>query len=109
MQKEIYWLKNNKIFRFLKVTGILIIPVILFFLPLQAVENNHSICIYKNLTGFECWGCGMTRAILSAIHFQFDKAFVYNRLVIIVLPLLFYIWLKTLKNLWYGAAEMNKN
>jgi hypothetical protein len=51
----------------------------------------------------------MTRAILSAIHFQFTNAFHYNKLVIIVLPLLIYIWFKTLFTLWSGEIFQFKN
>jgi hypothetical protein len=109
MQKEIYWLKNKKLFRFLKIAGVLLIPVLLFLVPLQSLENQHSICLYKNLTGYECFGCGMTRAVVSAIHFQFEKAFHYNRLFLIVLPLLFYIWSRTLINLWSGTTAFLKN
>ena len=59
-------------------------------------ENGQdSICLFKNITGSDCYGCGMTRAILSALHFRLDNAFHYNKLFVIVLPLLVYIWTKT--------------
>ncbi|MEI6050540.1 MAG: DUF2752 domain-containing protein [Bacteroidota bacterium] len=66
------------------------------------LKNQHSICLFKNLTGYECYGCGMTRAVLSAIHLQFENAFHYNKLFLIVLPLLIYIWGKTLMNVRNG-------
>ncbi|MDR1341225.1 MAG: DUF2752 domain-containing protein [Prevotellaceae bacterium] len=46
--------------------------------------------------GHDCYGCGMTRAVISAIQFDFNSACIYNKLVVIVLPLLMYIWIKTL-------------
>ena len=82
----------------------MLIPVVLYFLPLDWLKNQHSICLYKNLTGHECYGCGMTRAILSALHLQFENAFHYNKLFIIILPLLIYIWAKTIFDLWSGQA-----
>lgn len=103
MQKEIYWSENKNIFRIIKITGILLIPVLLYLIPLEWLKNQHSVCIYKNITGNECYGCGMTRAVLSAIHFQFMNAFNYNKLFIIVFPLLIYIWAKTLANIGFGT------
>ena len=37
-------------------------------------------CPIRWLTGISCAGCGMTRAILYAVCFQFDKAFYYHPL-----------------------------
>jgi hypothetical protein len=101
MQKGIYWLKDNKTIRIIKIAAILIMPVALYFVPLEWVKNQHSVCLFKNLTGMECYGCGMTRAILSAIHLQFENAFHFNKLFLIVFPLLIYIWAKTLLTLWH--------
>jgi hypothetical protein len=92
MQKAIYWSKNNKLYLKIKIAGILLIPALLYFIPLQWLERQHSICIFKLLTGKECYGCGMTRAVLSALHFNFNNAFNYNKLIVIVLPLLIFIW-----------------
>jgi hypothetical protein len=104
MQKGTYWLENKKLFRYLMITGIVLIPVVLYFVPLEWLKSQNSICLYKNLTGNECYGCGMTRAIISAIHLKFEKAFYYNKLFLIVLPILTYIWVKTLINIWYGEV-----
>ncbi len=35
-------------------------------------------CIFKHFLNVECLGCGMTRAILSAIKFDFKVAFMYH-------------------------------
>lgn len=96
MQKETYWLKVKRYKPLLITTGIILIPVAIYFIPLDWIKDQHSICLYKNLTGHECIGCGMTRATLSAIHFQFGDAYKYNKLFIIVFPLLVYIWGKTI-------------
>jgi hypothetical protein len=100
MLKGTYWLKTKKHFQLLKSVGLIFIPAVLYIVPAEWLENQHSICIYKNLTGNECYGCGMTRAIISAMHFQFEKAFQYNKLFVIVLPLLIYIWIKTVIKSW---------
>jgi hypothetical protein len=89
-------LKNNKIYLKIKIAGILLIPALLFFIPIQWLEKQNSVCIFKLITGKECYGCGMTRAVLSVLHFNFCNAFNFNKLVVIVLPLLIYIWVDLL-------------
>jgi len=96
MHRVVYWLNNSKQLRIIEISGVLLIPVFLFVVPLEWVKEQHSICLYKLLTGHECIGCGMTRAVLSVLHFQFENAFLFNKLVLVIFPLLVYIWFKTL-------------
>jgi len=35
-------------------------------------------CIFYEITGWKCPGCGMTRAVFSILHFNFKEAFYYN-------------------------------
>lgn len=35
-------------------------------------------CLFKHIFGIECIGCGMTRAILSALKFNLKSAFMYH-------------------------------
>jgi hypothetical protein len=106
MQKGTYLLKNNNLLKILKSIGVLVIPAALFFVPLEWLKNQNSVCLFKNLTGNECYGCGMTRAIFSAIHFRFEDAFHYNKLFLVVLPLLIYIWAKTILSLWPRSESL---
>ena len=49
-------------------------------------------CIWKTLFGLECPGCGLTRAFIHLINFNFIEAFRSNWLIYVVLPLtLFFI------------------
>lgn len=89
------WLKSKTLLGQIKGTGILLIPVALYFVPIDSLDRQHSICLFKNIFGIDCYGCGMTRAILSALHFHFDNAFNYNKLFVIILPLLVYFWTMT--------------
>lgn len=70
------------------------IPVLLYCIPQERIMHGHSICLFRNFFGTECYGCGMTRALFSLLHFDFGAAWDYNRLVIVVAPLLLYIYLK---------------
>lgn len=51
----------------------------------------------KVLLQQECFGCGITRAIQHAIHFDFTKAWHYNKLVVLVLPVFILLWLNEIK------------
>lgn len=79
----------------------ILLLLLLYNLP---IESKHSVCIYKNITGKECYNCGMTRAFLSVLHFEFKQAFNYNWKVIIVFPLTLVIYL----NSWYKYIFKSK-
>ena len=44
-------------------------------------------CPFKAVTGIPCPGCGMTRAVLSALRGDFRTAFYYHPLWIVAVPL----------------------
>jgi len=79
-------IKFNKDFYLiiLSIAGLLIF----YFLPLKYLGETFPICIYKNITGNECWGCGTTRAVSCIMHFDFSRAYHYNKLIVITFPLM---------------------
>ena len=82
----------------LKITKLLVtalIPVVLYAIPIESICNGNTICVFTNIFGVECWGCGITRAIFSALHFRFYDAWEYNPLFVVVLPLLLFFWMRT--------------
>jgi hypothetical protein len=64
----------------------------LYFFPYDIIFNGKSFCLYKNLFGFECPGCGITRAAWLLIHLKFSGAFAMNKLIIIVFPLAAFLY-----------------
>lgn len=44
-------------------------------------------CLFRELTGLHCPGCGMTRAMQAAMQGEMVKAFRFNPLGMILLPL----------------------
>lgn len=76
--------------------GILLIPLILIFLPANFFDSGQTVCISKLLLNIECLGCGMTRAIQHAIHLDLSTAYHFNKLVVVVLPLLLFVYVKEL-------------
>ena len=52
----------------------------------------HIGCPIRFTTGISCPGCGMTRAVLSALRFDFHSAF-YDHPLFIITPFMFYLFL----------------
>lgn len=75
------------------------LPFLLWEVPLSSILNGHSICVFENLTGHECWGCGMTRALFTLLHGQFEAAWAYNPTVYLVAPILVYLYVRTIVEL----------
>jgi Ni/Fe-hydrogenase subunit HybB-like protein len=57
------------------------------------------MCLSRLLFDIECWGCGMTRAVMHFHHFEFSDAIYYNMGVVLVYPLLIIVWY-----IWVKAA-----
>lgn len=61
---------------------VLIIPITIFY-SVMYIIGNRTLCIYKNLIGIPCPGCGMTRAYISLIHGDIEQAFYFHPLFIL--------------------------
>lgn len=93
--------------RIINVIIVFTILLILGLLYAYLFENNivKIPCIFNKLTGKLCPGCGITRCIISILHGDFIKAYHYNRLVFILLPISFIYFIYWLYNYIIG----NKN
>ena len=76
--------------------GMYILPLTLITIPTSWLEERRSVCLFRNLFGIRCPGCGMVKAISCILHGDLEKAFHYNKLALIVFPLLCYTWLRSL-------------
>jgi len=80
-----------------KIGFYLLLPLVFLLVPTSWFESRRSICLIRNVLGINCPGCGMTRAISCIFHGNFKSALQYNKLVVVVLPLLCYTWLQSVK------------
>jgi hypothetical protein len=87
-------LKKN----FLKIYlgGLILAPIVLLILPADFFDNGQSVCLSVLLLDMKCYGCGITRAVQHLIHFDFATAWHYNKLVVVVVPLLLIVWVQEL-------------
>ena len=51
------------------------------------INDIYLPCLFHEITGFYCPGCGVTRMLIALFHLEFKKAFFYNRFVFILLIL----------------------
>jgi hypothetical protein len=73
------------------VTALLILILVIgfYFLPEKYFASSltdKSYCLHKQLFGFGCPGCGLTRACYYFIHLNFLKAIHLNASVLFVFP-----------------------
>lgn len=78
----------------LRLVLVVALPLVAYLVPERWIMQGHTLCLVHNLFGVECWGCGMTRALYSVAHLDFAAAWEYNRAVVVVAPLMAYIWSK---------------
>jgi len=72
--------------------SILIAPVILWILPADFFDRGPTICPSKRFLNLECPGCGLTRATQHFLHGEWEVALDYNPLVVVVVPILGFLW-----------------
>lgn len=70
------------LFKFIKKYWIILLILSLYILITYLLGVCN--CILKLITGIPCPGCGMTRACISILRFDFVQAFKYNPLVFIL-------------------------
>jgi hypothetical protein len=57
-------------------------------------------CLISRFLEDQCWGCGMTRASIAFLHFDFATAWGFNKLSVVVLPMLFFLYVQFLYTIW---------
>lgn len=89
---------------------LLLTPLFLLVLPADYFDTGQTICPSKRLFNIDCPGCGMTRASMHLIHFDFDSAVYYNALCFVVVPILAFFWIKwtiiTAKSIGFDLTAM---
>lgn len=70
----------------------MLVPLVLLALPADFFDTGQSICLSVLLAGMECYACGMTRAGMHLIHFDFEQAWMYNKIIYVAFPIIAYLW-----------------
>lgn len=89
---------------------LLLIPVAMILLPVEWIDGpGVPVCIFRNLTGYECWGCGLTRAMVSVMHLELHRAWEFNPLIVVVFPLALWYWVVSMRRTVLRLRERDRN
>lgn len=89
----------------MKIRDIIVLIVIFLIYAVLIIRFDIGIpCVFYEITGLYCPGCGITRLCLSLFEGDVYQAFRYNPIIFIDLPILFIlfvlnIFLKKNKNI----------
>lgn len=113
MRTATSWLRKTKLSRAIfSITWITGLTLFLAFARLENLEQGRSLCLIKNISGYNCPGCGITRAIAAILKGKLVSAFSYNPLIIIIFPLIAWLIFKELANsvytVWCWVLEKRK-
>jgi len=82
----------------LGLLGLIVAALVFFFNP--TTHGFYPICQFHRLTGLNCPGCGMTRALYALLHGDIATALRDNALLVVTLPVLLArgLWLAVKKS-----------
>jgi len=81
----------------LAIIAAVLAALVFFFNP--ATHGFYPVCQFHRLTGLNCPGCGMTRALYALLHGDPATAFRDNALLVLALPALF------ARGLWFAIKK----
>ncbi|MDG1158415.1 MAG: DUF2752 domain-containing protein [Flavobacteriales bacterium] len=63
-------------------------------------------CIYTSISGYNCPGCGLTRAVILLLQFELKAAWQMNPLIFIVVPAISYFVIKDIISFKHGNKHL---
>lgn len=79
-----------------KLIFLLMIPVLVWNIDYHAQDPHFTFCLFRNITGRDCYGCGLLRGISALLHFDLGEIPRLNRLNPFTIPLIAWIYWKQL-------------
>jgi hypothetical protein len=100
---------NNKIKIFIKISSILLISGVFFYLYFihNPVKSDFIFpqCPSYTLLGLNCPGCGSQRALHHIFHLDLKTAFLFNPLLVITFPFIIYLLIIQLYNFIFNKKK----
>jgi hypothetical protein len=88
-----YSKKYRKTISIIKISGLVVVPIVLLLLPANFFDDGDTVvCLSRSLFDMYCPGCGLTRACMHFIHFEFEEAAHFNQLSFVIMPILMFVW-----------------
>jgi Protein of unknown function (DUF2752) len=86
--------------------GLATVGIFLFFFnPASPANQWFPKCPFRLLTGFQCPGCGSTRALYQLLHLHPLEAFKLNPLMVLTLPFIVYGFLGFTRSALLGKPQ----
>jgi|GEM_PF-7041428 len=57
-------------------------------------QGDFTLCLFRNITGRSCPGGGVLHGISAVMHLDFKSAYTLNRMNIVIIPLLAYLYIR---------------
>lgn len=96
--------------KYITAIGILIfVAVLIYFYFNNPVdkENFYVSCTFKNVTGWDCAGCGAQRSVHYLLHGNWLEALRYNALFVVALPYVFILIYYAIRSYLFGKTYPN--
>ncbi len=86
-------------FRIIWLIALLMTPLVLWVLPADQFDHGAGLLTCPSVRFFdlECFGCGMTRAVMHMHHGEWLDALYFNYGIVIIYPVLIIAWLWLLR------------
>ena len=68
------------------IRDIVLLLILVFYYFINKHTGFFIPCLFNEITGYRCPGCGITHALFEMLNLNFKEAFFYNPLVIIYMP-----------------------
>jgi hypothetical protein len=94
------WSRSRQLALVLRSAVLVSLPLVLVLSPDKVLMDAPTICLFRNITGMECYGCGMTRGIHAILHGHFAAAIEFNKAVVVVAPILAVTWMRAMYDTW---------
>ena len=98
-----------KRFRKIAIKYGIILGIGLAYLLFVLLSGFRIPCVFYELTGLKCPGCGITRMFVSLARFDIASAFSYNPAVFITGPFIVaYLICSEIKYVYYGNRSLGR-
>ena len=78
-----------------RLVAIAAVGALLAIIPTTMLLGLPHFCLFRDLFGVECLGCGMVRAASCMVHGDIEGAAQFNRLVFVLVPLVCTVVVRT--------------
>ena len=103
---------NNLCFSFMNKNiknTIICFSLAIIYLIQGHFTNIYIPCVFHEITGLWCSGCGGTRMIISLLHGDFKQAFYYNQLLFISFPIFLFLFIDYIISNIFSKKELYKS